>query len=93
MKLNEMNEHQKTLVLQMRQYMSDMIGGCENTLQDYPEDSAEYKEASNYLSQGHENLKQDIYEKVMNACPKEGRFAGKQFLLDRIESNLNKWGY
>lgn len=93
MKLSEMNVHQRRLFMEMCHYMSEMIGGCENTMQDYPIGSEEYESAKSYLRMGHENLKMDIYNDVIHTCPKEARFAGKEFLMERIERRLNKWGY
>ena len=98
MKISEMNAHQKLIFRLMDDYTTDMIAGNENVLLDYPEDSEEYKTAKTYLSMGHEALKQDVYDAVMAQCRKgtnaeHARFAGKDFLLERIEKRLTKWGY
>ena len=45
MKLSEMNAHEKAAFLEVCNVMSEMIGGCENALEDYEEGSKEYEEA------------------------------------------------
>lgn len=46
MKVSEMNQRQKKAFYNIKYAAYDLIGGLENTLMDYPEDSDEYK----YLS-------------------------------------------
>lgn len=98
MKRSEMNAHQKAIFDLMSYEMSNIIGGYENLMMDYTEDDEEYKEAKAYLSQSREELIEDIYNIVMDDCKKgsnatHARFAGGQFLRDRIEAKLIKWGY
>ena len=98
MKLREMNNHQLTMYKLMDEWTKETIGGYENTLCDYPEDSDDYKIAKDFLSQSHEQLADYFYNIVMSDCKKgssaeHARFAGSQFLKDRIERRLTKWGY
>lgn len=95
MKISEMNAHQKALYYIMDEVTRDFIGGYENQLLDFSEDEEEYQNAYNFLHQGHENLANFFYDLVMRHCKagsnaEHARFAGSQFLRDRIEVRLNK---
>lgn len=97
MKRSEMNTHQLQAFDFICEVMSSYIGGYENTLQDTDENDAEHIEAKRFLSQGHESLAKLIYDEVM-AMSDEGttkhlRFAGKEFIMERINRRLTKWGY
>ena len=98
MKISEMNAHEKAMYYIMDEWTREMIGGNENTLLDYPEDSEEYKHAYKFLHQGHESLADYFYQMIMADCAKgsnaeHARFAGSAFLRERIERRLTKWGY
>ena len=97
MKRSEMNAHQKLDFDFICKVMSEYIGGYENTLLDYPEDSEEYKDAKEFLGQSHEDLMNLIYDEVMtmsdSGMAKHLRFAGKDFILERIDRRLTKWNY
>lgn len=98
MKRSEMNAHQRKIFDIMDELTRDIIGGNENMLLDFSEDEEEYQNAYNFLHQGHENLANFFYDLVMGHCKagsnaEHARFAGSQFLRDRIEVRLNKWGY
>lgn len=98
MKLSEMNKHQKSMYDLMNEATSEFIGGNENTLQDYEDDTEEYKMAKQFLEMGHNQMKQFFYDYVMRQCKngehnEHAKFAGKEFLLERIETRLTKWGY
>ena len=98
MKFSEMTKHQKKMYFLMDEVMCETIGGYENMLEDYKPDTAEYKAADAFLSQGHDELAAYFYNEVMNRC-KAGsyasfaRFAGGDFLKARIEARLKKWNY
>ena len=97
MKRSEMNNHQKLAFDFICEVMSAYIGGYENALLDYPEGTEEYERAKSVLNRGHETLMDDIYSEVM-AMSDEGnakhlRFAGKDFIMERIDKRLTKWGY
>lgn len=91
----EMNSHEKQVAKLISLATSEIIGGYENTLLDYPEDSEEYKEAKEILN--HDTLFGMIYDYVMEESRRNYashiRFAGKQFIEERIEKRLQKEGY
>ncbi len=98
MKLSEMNAHQKAMFRLMDEVTCDYIGGFENSLSDNPVESEEYQAAYRFLNQGHDKLAEFFYSHIMSDC-KVGtnathlRFAGSQFLKERIEKRLIKFGY
>lgn len=91
----EMNSHEAQVAKLISRATSEIIGGYENTLLDYPEDSEEYKEAKEILT--HDTLFGMIYDYVMEESRSNYashiRFAGKQFIEERIEKRLQKEGY
>ena len=95
MKFSEMTSHQKKMFFLMDEVMCDIIGGFANSLEDNKPDTAEYKVADAFLSQGHDELAAYFYNEVMNRCQAGSdascaRFAGGDFLKERIEKRLNK---
>lgn len=98
MKISEMNAHERAIYFIMDELTREYIGGNENTLLDFEEDTEEYKHAYEFLHQGHESLAEFFYNMVMNECrgttnASHARFAGGAFLRERIEKRLTKWGY
>lgn len=98
MKLSDMNEHQKLAYKLMDEVTSEFIGGNENTMSDFEEDTEEWQGAKEFLSQPHDRLKEFIYNQIMFMADERGyakhiRFAGKDFIMERIEKRLQKWGY
>lgn len=97
MKRSEMNAHERLAFDYVCSVMSELIGGLENALQDYDEDSEEYKNAYHDLHVGHDTLKEWIYRDVMSysdkGMSKHLRFAGEAFIKERIDRRLTKWGY
>lgn len=94
MKMKEMNAHQLTAFRIMKEVYNDYIGGLENGMQDYDKDSSEYEDCKNDL-ENHELLKETIYKLTIEEANRLGsakhiRFAGKDFLLERIERRLLK---
>lgn len=79
-----------------------IVGENENTLQDYEEDSDEYKASYNYLHSGDE-IMNDIYHEAITTkygegycggkAPAEMRFAGKEFCIKLIKQLLKADGY
>lgn len=79
-----------------------IVGENENTLQDYEEDSEQYKASYDYLYSGDE-IMNDIYHSAITTeyddgycggkAPKEMRFAGKNFCMNLIRELLKKDGY
>lgn len=97
MKRSEMNAHQREAFDYICAVMSEYIGGYENVLEDFSEDSEEYKRAKNFLTLPHSELINIIYNDVMGLSAKDMkrhlRFAGKDFIIERIDRRLTKWGY
>ena len=97
MKRSEMNAHQLQAFDFIVYVMSELIAGQELVLEDFEEDSEEYKNAKEYLSQPKAVLAEDVYNEVMNmsdkSMAKHLRFAGKDFIMERINKRLEKWGY
>lgn len=97
MKKSEMNAHEKVAFMFVCEAMSEIIGGLENVLMDYPESSIEYQDAWNDLHVGHDTLTEWIYRDVMGRADKgtakHMRFAGEAFIRERISRRLTKWGY
>lgn len=50
MKVSEMNERQRIAFYNIKYAAYDLLGGLENTLEDYPEDSEEYRGAKAFLN-------------------------------------------
>lgn len=97
MKRSEMNAHQLVAFDFIVYAMSELVAAYELTLEDEPEGSEEYEAAKEYLGRGHDVLKQEIYDEVMamadKGTAKHLRFAGKDFIMERIDRRLTKWGY
>lgn len=91
----EMNAHERVIDRLIQQSVSENIGAWECTMMDYPEGSEEYEGAKRMLE--HDIIFDAIYNDVMDYSKRNYashiRFAGKQFIIDRIESRLKKEGY
>ena len=107
MKISEMNTQQKKAFYNIRNAADYLIGGLENTMEDYPEDSEEYQEAQATLDD-HDLLVNQIYDlalteifleganifgKAAEAYLKDIRFCGKEWLMERVEKQVTKAGY
>ena len=107
MKISEMNTQQKKAFYNIRNAAGYLIGGLENTMEDYPEDSEEYQEAKATLDD-HDFLVNQIYDlalteifleganifgKAAETCLKDIRFCGKEWLMERVEKQVTKAGY
>lgn len=104
MKYAEMNERQKKAFRNVLGAANWIIGGWENTLEDYPEESDEYKSAQNALAD-HDGLVAAIYQEAINnvhdyalgfapaSALKDIRFCGKEFIMERVEKRVAKMGY
>lgn len=97
MKLSEMNENQRKVWEIAVENVNMYIGGYENTMLDYPEDSEEYKDAKESLSLPHDELVEIIlgwcrmsreWQRIENL-----HFVGIEFMKERISKRLNKYGY
>ena len=96
--MTKLNRHQTYAIEMIKEAFLDGFLGYENTLQDYPKDSEEYKMAYEVLHMGHEKLVEMIYRLVQvyaknNAIERHINFAGKDFIKERISKRLEKYGY
>ena len=93
--VRELNSREKAISRLIKQSASEWIGGNENALMDYPEDSEDYKEAKATLN--HDTLFEVIYKDIMSDSRNNNdshiRFAGKKFIEEEIERYLTKYGY
>ena len=107
MKVSEMNARQKKAFYNIYWAANDLLGGLENTLLDYSEDSEEYKSAEALLKD-HDRLVKNLYEMATTAVYGEGfcgfgkkyqmeirdiNFCGKEWLMERCEKRITKEGY
>lgn len=107
MKLSEMNERQKRAFHNIYWAAQHLLGGLENTLLDYSEDSDDYKSAEALLK-NHKELVNRLYEMATTAVYGEGfcgfgkqyqmeirdiNFCGKEWLMERCEKRVTKEGY
>jgi len=107
MKVSEMNRRQKKAFYNIKYAADDLLGGLENTLLDYSEDSDEYKSA-NALIHDHDRLVKRLYSDATTCVYGPGycgfgpeherfirdiRFCGKEWLMERCEKRITKEGY
>ena len=107
MKISEMNERQKRAFHNIYWAAQHLLGGLENTLLDYSEDSDDYKSAEALLK-NHKELVNRLYEMATTAVYGEGycgfgkrhqmeirdiNFCGKDWLMERCEKRITKEGY
>lgn len=92
-----MNAHEKRALRLINNAMSDLIGGYENTMEDFAEGSEEYEAAEQYLTQGHEGLVKSIYDYVMaeasGTSAESIKFVGTDTIEGLISAKLKGWGY
>lgn len=100
----ELNTRQKKAFMNIKYAANEYIGGLENTLQDFDEDSQEYKDAYKILH-NHEGLVETIYNIAITCICARGsythsesfikdiRFCGKEFLTQLVEEEVVKEGY
>lgn len=107
MKVSEMNERQKKAFYNIKYAAYDLLGGLENTLLDYSEDSEEYKSAKALLG-NHDALVKELYRRATSEIYEDGacwfgksaemeirdiNFCGKEWLIERCEKRISKEGY
>lgn len=107
MKVSEMNQRQKKAFYNIKYAADDLLGGLENTLLDYSEDSDEYKSAY-LLLHNHDLLVEVLYHNATTCVYGPGycgfgpeherfirdiRFCGKEWLTERCEKRIKKEGY
>ena len=87
--------YQIRMILILKDELEGNVYALYNVMQDYPKDSAEYKEAEHDLE--HDFLRKWLYDNVMSTASRkygqsEVRFAGGDFLRSQIELFLSKEG-
>lgn len=107
MEYSEMNERQKKAFKNIKYAAYNLIGGLENTLSDYDEDTEDYKSANDLLH-NHQALVNEIYNMALSGFYREGfegfgaqykemvrdiRLCGKDFLMTLVEDRVYKEGY
>lgn len=105
MKLKDLNKTQQKAYLNIKYAMLDYIGGYENQLLDNSPEDEDYQIAFKALTDV-EAMTNTIYKWATEGyyCDelrsvdeasliREINFCGKQFLMDCIRDNLNKWGF
>ena len=107
MKVADMNARQKKAFYNIKNAANDLLGGLENTLLDYTEDSEEYKNAKALL-EDHDALVKELYSMATTAVYDVGfcgfgkayqmiirdiNFCGKEWLMERCEKRITKEGY
>ena len=107
MKYADCNARQKKAFRNILHASNWLLGGLENTLSDYPEDSEEYKNAKASL-EDHDGLVKELYAMATTEVYDEGscafgasaksyirdiRFCGKEWLMARCEARIKKNGY
>lgn len=97
MKLSEMDSRQRFAAKLAWECCGWVVGGLENSITDFGEDSEEGRVAREALAD-HDGLVADIYAEFVDWTKRAGymkqlRFVGKAFVIERIERRLKKWGY
>lgn len=93
MKISELNGHQARALRMVKEIYNDIIGGWENTLLDYSEDEDEYQRAYKALHNPEGLVETIYYDVVRGMSDTEIRFAGKEWIKERIARKLLKDGY
>lgn len=107
MKLSECNGRQRKVYLNVYHAANWIIGGLENTLEDFDKESEEYKNAEAQLND-HDELVKYIYSEAITNIYGDGvmcwgenirsylkdvRFCGKEWIMERVEKRVKKMGY
>ena len=107
MKVSEMTARQKKAFYNIKYAARYLIGGLENIMLDYPEDSEEYKRAKALLDD-HNALVTEVYYNATSEVYEEGacwfgkgaerfirdiNFCGKAWLMGCCEKRVTKEGY
>jgi hypothetical protein len=73
------------------------IYGYENVMMDNPEDSVEYQETLDFLSQPIDDLVEEVVLRTMSfmtykKSTNQGKFAGNEFLRNYVKKELVEFG-
>lgn len=107
MKLKDMDARHRRAYTNIRHAANWILGGLENVLEDFPEDSEEYRSAKESLAD-HDHLVEEIFyaatHNIYSDCGeffdpgverslKDIRFCGNDWLRATVDSVLSKEGY
>lgn len=90
MKTTNYNKHQIAMLQLIHEEVDVYVGGYENQMLDFAENTNEYKEAYNHLYEiSAQDLLEEFYEMVMSRCKagsnaEHARFAGSDFLRAKL---------
>lgn len=96
--MTKLNGHQSYALGLINEAFLDSFLGYENTLQDAPKDSEDYKRACEVLNAPREVKIERLYRMVAYYTNKSEhdrhiRFAGADWIKERISKKLEKYGY
>ena len=96
MKIGNYNGHQSKMLFLIDEVMSAVISDCEYYMAVYNSHIPQHKEAKAFLSQGHDKLAAYFYKEVMRRSAhdsyyRHARFAGSDFLKEKIDKRLKLW--
>ena len=96
--MKKLNRHQQYVMELINEAFLDGFLGYENTLNDFPKDSEEYKRAYEVINATRDEKIKMIYNLVVyytncNEHDKHIRFAGTDWIKERISKRLEKYGY
>ena len=107
MKFAECNARQQKAYRNILYASRWLLGGLENTLEDYEEGSEEYESAKAQLAD-HDGLVNELYRMATTELYNDGsccfnagaerylrdvRFTGRDWLMERCEARIKKAGY
>ena len=97
MKIGSMDGHQSKMFFLIDEVMSAVLSDYTYCMATNAPHTPQYKEAKIFLSKGHDELVSYFYNEVMSCTAgsyyRHARFAGGDFLKERIDKRLKKWGY
>ena len=97
MKIGNLDGHQSKMFFLIDEVMSAVLSDFKYDMATSAPYTPQYKKAKAFLSQGHDELVTYFYNKVMS-CTAGGyysnaRFAGGDFLKEKIDKRLKQYGY
>lgn len=96
MKLYQLNQNEATTIKLINRHYNWYIGGLENTISDSEENSEEYIDAKNELS-NPVRMVEIIYNEILSTegatYLKQIRFCGAEWIKERIARKLKEDGY
>lgn len=96
MKLSQLNQNEATAIKLINYHYNSYVGGLENTMLDNEENSKEYIDAKNELS-NPARMVEIIYNEILSTegatYSKQIRFCGAEWIKERIARHLKKDGY